>query len=89
MVKKKCNLAERKELPGSHMGGGGGVRGWGETHTQKFTCDAHGFSKTDTDYLSPTPPLNETIKINRNSELLTLDFLASASAFTHGLLQRF
>ena len=62
MVKKKCNLAERRDLPRSHMGGGG-IRGWGEPHTQKFTCDPHGFSKTEADYLSTTPPLNEIIKL--------------------------
>ena len=63
MVKKKCNLAEIRGLPGSHMGGGGGIRGWGKPHTQKFTCDPHGFSKTEADYLSTTPPLNEIIKL--------------------------
>ena len=33
----KCNLAECRELPGSHMGGGGGSEGGG-THTHK---DSH------------------------------------------------
>ena len=63
MVKKqKCNLAEIRGLPGSHMGRGG-VRGLGKPHTQKFTSDPHRFSKTQADYLSTPPPLNEIIKL--------------------------
>ena len=58
----KCDLAERMELVGSHIGGGR-IRGWGEQHTNKFTSAPHGISKTDADYLSTTPPLNEIIKL--------------------------
>ena len=43
--------------------GGGGIRGWGEPHTQKSTCDPDEFSKTEADYLSTTPLLNEIIKL--------------------------
>ena len=59
----KCNLAERRELVGSHTGEGGQIRGWEEPHTQKFRCEPDGFSKTEADYLSTTPPLNEIIKL--------------------------
>ena len=60
--KKKMQLGRDQGTAGqSH--GEGGIRGWVKPHTQKFTCDPHGLSKTEADYLSTPPPLNEIIKL--------------------------